>query len=417
MGRHDRALFLSSRGRSLSCRGVPGSGRRGPLTVYVGTYTDGTSKGIYRFSLDLETRQGHGAGARRRGKNPSFLALHPNGRFLYAVSEIDELRRCQDGVGDRLRDRPEDGRPHAARRGRLRGAGPCHLIVDKGGKNVLVANYGGGTVAVLPIGPDGKLQKASCGSPPRGQGQGRAAPGQAARSRHLPRRRRALRARAGPRRRPRLRLRVRRRRRARSSRTAPGVLEPGSGPRHLSVPPVGPLRLRDQRAQLDGLGLRLRRREGRADAAPDRLKALPAGLSGTSYTAEIEVSPGRPLPLRLEPRPRQPGPLRDRRRERTADGRRAHADRRQLAAPLQDRRVGPRADRRAPARRHGRLLPARPEDGRAEPARDHGRDRPARVRAAGARAPLASRCPARSTRVPSGPARCDPDRRVRRHRA
>src|SRR5262249_62373030 len=50
------------------------------------------------------------------------------------------------------------------------GAGPCHVVCDKFGKHVLVANYGGGSVAVLPIGPDGKLGEASCFVPHTGSG-------------------------------------------------------------------------------------------------------------------------------------------------------------------------------------------------------------------------------------------------------
>ena len=59
--------------------------RRGPVTVYVGTYTDGTSRGIYRFTFDPATGATTEPVLAAETKNPSFLALHPNGRFLYAV--------------------------------------------------------------------------------------------------------------------------------------------------------------------------------------------------------------------------------------------------------------------------------------------------------------------------------------------
>ena len=129
--------------------------RAAEVTVYVGTYTDGTSKGIYRFSLDLETGKASAPALAGEARNPSFLALHPNGRFLYAVSEVDSFGGAKTGSVIAFAIDKKTGDLTKLNEVASEGGAPCHLVVDKGGKNVLVANYGGGTVAVLPIGPDG----------------------------------------------------------------------------------------------------------------------------------------------------------------------------------------------------------------------------------------------------------------------
>ena len=191
------------------------------VTVYVGTYTDGTSKGIYRFSLDLETGKATARCARRRGQEPLVPGAPPERPLPLRRLRGGRLRRRQDGLGDRLRDR---SRRRATSRGSnevaSEGGAPCHLVVDKGGKNVLVANYGGGTVAVLPIGPDGQLKKASAVRTHEGKGPNAQRQDKPHAHAHLPRRRRALRALARPRRRPGVRLALRRRARAGSRRTA-----------------------------------------------------------------------------------------------------------------------------------------------------------------------------------------------------
>ena len=210
-----------------------------PVTVYVGTYTDGTSRGIYRTSLDTASGKATAPVLAVEAKNPSFLALHPSGRFLYAVSEVDEFRERKTGAVMAFAIDPKTGDLTLLNQQPSEGGAPCHLVVDRSGKNLLVANYGGGTVAVLRIGRGRTLAAGVGREAARGQGPQHRAPAEAARPRHLPRRRRALRVRSGPRRRPRVRLPLRRRRRARSRRTAAAAVAPGSGPRHLAFHPKG----------------------------------------------------------------------------------------------------------------------------------------------------------------------------------
>jgi 6-phosphogluconolactonase len=124
----------------------------GKAWLFIGTYTGPKSKGIYRLEMDLATGKLSEPEIAGEAVNPSFLALHPNGRFLYAVSEIDGNGGVKAFALDSKTGNltPLNVQPS-------KGAGPCHLVVDKAGKNVLVANYGGGSATVLPIKEDGSL--------------------------------------------------------------------------------------------------------------------------------------------------------------------------------------------------------------------------------------------------------------------
>ena len=126
--------------------------------VYVGTYTrNGGSEGIYRFDLDLKSGQATEPQLAAEATNPSFLAIHPNQQFLYSVSEISELDGKKTGGVSAFAIDPETGDLKLLNQQPSGGAGPCHLVVSPQGTHVLVANYGGGSVAALPIGDDGRL--------------------------------------------------------------------------------------------------------------------------------------------------------------------------------------------------------------------------------------------------------------------
>lgn len=130
--------------------------------VYIGTYTSKTaSKGIYGFRLDLGTGKLDAGELAGETTNPSFLAAHPNGRFLYAVGEIAEFQGARTGAVSAFAIDPA-GKLTLLNQQPSGGAGPCHLIVDSAGKNVLVANYTGGSIEVLPLGPDGRLGAPTC---------------------------------------------------------------------------------------------------------------------------------------------------------------------------------------------------------------------------------------------------------------
>ena len=136
-----------------------GAENDGPITLYVGTYTGGKSEGIYRLQLDRKTGELKKLGATSGVKNPSFLAIHPSGRYLYCVCEVDDFGKGAGGISAFAIDK--SGELKLLNQESSVGGGPCHLVVDKTGKNVLAANYGGGSVCVLPIGADGRLGKAT----------------------------------------------------------------------------------------------------------------------------------------------------------------------------------------------------------------------------------------------------------------
>jgi 6-phosphogluconolactonase len=131
------------------------------LRVYIGTYTSGDSKGIYLYELDLASGALTSRGLAGETVNPSFLAIHPSRKYLYAVSEVSNVDGKKEGAVTAFAIDPETGKLTELNRQLSGGAGPCHLVVDKEGKAVLVANYGGGSVASLPLGPDGKLKEAA----------------------------------------------------------------------------------------------------------------------------------------------------------------------------------------------------------------------------------------------------------------
>jgi 6-phosphogluconolactonase len=125
------------------------------LSVYFGTYTtrgENSSKGIYRSVLNLETGKLSDPVLAAEAGNPSFLEIHPNGKFLYAVSEgggagsVSAYTIEADTGNLKLLNKQPSG-----------GAGPCHVSIDHAGKNLLVTNYGSGSASVIPIKQDGRL--------------------------------------------------------------------------------------------------------------------------------------------------------------------------------------------------------------------------------------------------------------------
>lgn len=137
-------------------------GVSGAMTVYFGTYTGGKSRGIYASSFDAA---GGRLGEPRlvaETPSPSFLAFHPSGKFLYAVTERDSFggAKGQGGVAA-FSVAPGSGDLKALNAQSSMGAHPCHLVVDRTGRWVLVANYTGGNLAVLPISEGGTLGEAT----------------------------------------------------------------------------------------------------------------------------------------------------------------------------------------------------------------------------------------------------------------
>lgn len=128
-----------------------------PLRVYFGTYTGAKSKGIYMAQFDPATGRLGPAELAVRTTGPSFLALHPGGQFIYAVGETSNVGGRRVGAVRAFRIDAATGRLKLLNQQVSGGEGPCHLSVDKAGKWLLVANYGSGSIAALPITADGNL--------------------------------------------------------------------------------------------------------------------------------------------------------------------------------------------------------------------------------------------------------------------
>jgi 6-phosphogluconolactonase len=131
------------------------------LLVYIGTYTGAKSKGIHVSRLNLSTGALSAPELAAETPSPSFLAQHPTRDFLYAANEIGTYEGKPTGSVTAFAVNPGTGQLSTLNSQASMGGGPAHLVVDSAGKNVLVANYGGGSVAVLPIGNDGLLKPAS----------------------------------------------------------------------------------------------------------------------------------------------------------------------------------------------------------------------------------------------------------------
>jgi 6-phosphogluconolactonase len=127
--------------------------------VFIGTYTGGKSQGIYVSRLDPATGSLTMLGCVSETQNPSFLALRPDGQRLYAVNETSQFNGEKTGSVTSYAINPKTGGLSQLNQQPSAGTSPCHLVVDKTGRFVLVANYGSGTVAVLPLGEDGFLEK------------------------------------------------------------------------------------------------------------------------------------------------------------------------------------------------------------------------------------------------------------------
>lgn len=122
--------------------------------VYLGTYTGSGSQGIYQCELNMKDGSVTEPTLAAETSSPSFLAFHPNKQFLYAVNESDAKISAfsidkQSGKLTFLNAQPSQG------------ASPCHLVVDAAGKNVLAANYTGGSCISIPLLADGKLSDKS----------------------------------------------------------------------------------------------------------------------------------------------------------------------------------------------------------------------------------------------------------------
>ncbi len=130
-----------------------------PWLVYLGTYTGTKSQGIYVSRFDPQTGWLTTPELAVEAKNPSFLALHPSHRFIYSVGEIEDFGGNRSGSVSAYRIDNASGKLTLLNQQSSGGTSPCHLALDATGKCLLVANYGNGSIAALPIRADGTLDQ------------------------------------------------------------------------------------------------------------------------------------------------------------------------------------------------------------------------------------------------------------------
>jgi 6-phosphogluconolactonase len=156
------ALLALSLASNFANAGAPTKSSKKYL-MYVGTYTaeGSTSKGIYAYRFDSSSGAVTPIGLAAQTTNPSFLAVNPNHRFLYAVNETADYKGQKSGAVSAFAIDTATGKLTLLNQVASGGADPCYITIDRTGKFVLVANYTGGSVSVFPIRQDGGLDEAS----------------------------------------------------------------------------------------------------------------------------------------------------------------------------------------------------------------------------------------------------------------
>ena len=257
--------------------------------LYVGTYTNTAAKseGIYSYLMDPDTGALSRAGS-FKSDNPSFLTIDASRRFLYAVNEIgDFLGKPSGGVSAYAIDKL--GNLRLLNEQATQGADPCYLTIDEKKRTLLVANYTGGNVSVLPVRSDGTLGMVSEVQQHEGSGPKEQQKGPHAHCIILDRsQRHALSADLGI-----DKVLIYNFDRG-TGKLTPGKqpfaeLQPGAGPRHLAFHPSG--KYLYVISELDSSMAAFKYNEQDATLTHiDTVSALPSDFSGASYCADVHVS-------------------------------------------------------------------------------------------------------------------------------
>jgi 6-phosphogluconolactonase len=134
---------------------LPAGAAAAEYIAYIAGSGPQKAMGIFGYRFDSKSGKLTSMGVLGEADRPSFIAIHPNRRYLYAVTGANRGTVSGYGID------PVSGKLTLLNSVSSKGDGPCYVRVDRTGKNALVANYGGGSVAVIPIDADGKLREAS----------------------------------------------------------------------------------------------------------------------------------------------------------------------------------------------------------------------------------------------------------------
>ncbi|MEI6168509.1 MAG: lactonase family protein [bacterium] len=257
------------------------------LDVYFGTYTKPPlSEGIYHATLDLKTGTLSPATLACPAKDPTFLEIHPDHQFIYAVTERNP------GAVSAFAIDPATKKLTLLNTSPTGGKGPCHVCISSDGNTLLVANYGGGSVASIPINKNGTLaepasiiQHAGSSINPKRQNEPHV------HSVNLsPDNRFAYVADLG------LDKIMIHRRDAKTSRLLPNEpaeikIKPGAGPRHLSFGPGGKFAYLINELDNTIIAFAYEPKTGGLSEI-QTISSLPEGYTGETTCAEVRVHPG-----------------------------------------------------------------------------------------------------------------------------
>jgi 6-phosphogluconolactonase len=123
------------------------------IPLYVGTYTNAESKGIYQYDFNTKTGELTNKKLAVEADNPSFLAISSNGKYAYAVSETDKglvnaYSIDKNGLFKLINSVSSEGES------------PCHVQLSASGKDLVVSNYNGGTIAIYTVTQNGGIENA-----------------------------------------------------------------------------------------------------------------------------------------------------------------------------------------------------------------------------------------------------------------
>ena len=155
------AAAFAATHRMLGVAQSSASGQQADALAYVGTYTGagGNGEGIYLFHMDATTGLLSRKELVAKTPSPSWIAIHPSRQFLYAANEVDSFHGNSGSVSA-FAILPQTGALRPLNTVSSQGAGPAHLSLDASGSFIFVANYAAGSIAVLPILPNGSLGSA-----------------------------------------------------------------------------------------------------------------------------------------------------------------------------------------------------------------------------------------------------------------
>lgn len=256
--------------------------------IYVGTYSVRGSEGIYVFDFDRKTGKLTKVQSVANAKSPSFLAIHPSGKFAYSVNEA---AKDADGVNAYALDRT-NGHLTLINQEASNGGAPCHISIDQTGKVAFVSNYSGGTFTVLPIKADGSLGKATTtlnytGTGPNKQRQEKPHIHSATIS---PDNRFAYVSDLGT-----DKIYIYEIDKAAASVKPAQIpfvsVKPGSGPRHFAFHPNGQFAYGAEELTSSVAVFSVNKKTGALTLIEDNIKTLPADFTGSNSSADIHVDP------------------------------------------------------------------------------------------------------------------------------